>query len=112
MASLKQIIKENRDMITEGIAWVVIYKEGKSWKAEYYYEESGSYDEGLIFSKDDTAKLHRIAEIDANAICINGYYMGFGENYTLLETEEKVLWMYLSSRNLLKYDFLGGICQQ
>ena len=112
MASLKDIIKEEYSTIADGIAWVAIYKEGRSWKSDYFYEESGSYDEGLVFSADDMEELRRISRVDNKAICINGYYMGFGEDFTLKEMEDKILWMYTERLNQLKGDFLGGLTEE
>lgn len=108
MADLRKIIKENYNAIVEGIAWVVIYKEGKSWNCGYFYPEGGSYDEGYILSPEDTEKLEDISDRDYKAICINGYYMGFGEDNTPKEVADKVLWMYENRRNQLKGDFIDG----
>ena len=36
-------------------------------------------------------ELQRISQIDHKAICINGYYMGFGEDFTLKEMEDMIL---------------------
>lgn len=112
MASLKDIIKEEYSTIADGIAWVAIYKEGRSWKSDYFYEESGSYDEGLVFSADDMEELRRISKVDNKAICINGYYMGFGEDFTKKEMEDKILWMYMERLNQLKGDFLGSLTEE
>ena len=112
MASLKSIVKEEYNTIADGIAWVVIYKEGRSWKCNYFYEENGSYDEGLVFSTDDMKELRRISQIDHKAICINGYYMGFGEDFTLKEMEDKILWMYTERLNQLQGDFLGSLVEE
>lgn len=112
MASLKDIIKEEYSTIAEGIAWVAIYKDGRSWKSASFWEEDGSYDEGLVFSNDDMEELRNISQIDHKAICINGYYMGFGEDFTLKEMEDKILWMYTERLNQLKGDFLGGLTEE
>lgn len=112
MSSLKEIIKEEYSTIADGIAWVTIYKEGRSWKYDYFYEESGSYDEGLVFPDEDIEELRRISKIDPKAICINGYYMGFGEDFTLQEMENKILWMYTERLNQLNGDFLGSLVEK
>ena len=112
MASLKDIIKEEYSTIADGIAWVTIYKDGRSWKSASFWEEDGSYDEGLVFSADDMEELRNISQIDNKAICINGYYMGFGEDFTLKEMEDKILWMYTERLNQLKGDFLGGLTEE
>lgn len=106
MASLKQVIKDNRDEIRDGIAWVVIYKEGRSWNAEAFWQEDGCYDEGLVFGAENYARLNELAVIDPKAICINGYYILPAEDLTLAEIEEKVWYFYMERRNQLQGDFL------
>lgn len=107
MASLKNIVRDECSTITNGIAWVVIYKDGRSWKSNYFYPESGDYDNGYIFSDEDMEELQRISETDPKAICVNGYYMPFSEDFTLQEMENKILWMYQNRLNQLQGDFLG-----
>lgn len=106
MASLKQIVKRYRDEINEGIAWVAIYKEGRSWNAYAVWPEDGGYDEGYILYSEDVQALQKIADTDCKAICINGYYMGFGDDFTNVEIENKLLYFYEMRLNQLKADFL------
>lgn len=106
MASLKQIVKEYRDEIVDGCAWVIIYKEGRSWNAEAYWAEDGDYDNGYTFDSDAVAAMERIAKADHKAICINGYYMGFGEDFTNDDLANKVQWFYEGRMNQLQGDFL------
>lgn len=106
MASLKNIVKEEYSTIADGIAWVAIYKEGRSWKCNYFYPDSGSYDDGYVFTDEDMKELQNISETDPNAIFINGYYMGFGEDFTLREMEQRILWMYTTRINQLRGDYL------
>ena len=112
MASLASVIRSRYDEIAEGIAWVVIYKNGRSWKCSCFWEEDGSYDEGLVFSAEDMEELRNISQTDHKAICINGNYMGFGNDFTLKEMENKVLWMYTERLNQLNGDFLGGLVKE
>ena len=109
MASLKSVVKESYDNLIDGIAWIVFYKDGRSWEYACFYEESGSYDEGLVFSEEDMNELREISKKDSKAICINGYYMGFAAELPLKASEEKILWMYNERLNQLKGDFLGGL---
>lgn len=37
MASLKEIAREYRDEIMDGIAWVAIWKTGRSWNAKAFW---------------------------------------------------------------------------
>ena len=39
MASLKEIAREYRDEIMDGIAWVAFWKQGRSWNAELFHLE-------------------------------------------------------------------------
>ena len=109
MASIKEIIRQERDTIECGIAWLVVWKEGRSWKIDYFYQEDGSYDDGLLFSEEDYSRLKEIVELDHNAIFFNGYYMGFGDGdgTTLQETIDRVLWFYSEGLNLLSNSFDG-----
>lgn len=109
MASLKQVVKNYRSEICEGIAWVVIFKNGKSWDAEAFWNDDGSYDDGLVFADEDYMRLREIASVDPKAICINGDYMPFGEDFTLKEIEEKILYFYVERRHQLQGDFLGAL---
>ena len=38
--------------------------------------------------------------------------MGFGEDFTLKEMEDKILWMYTERLNQLKGDFLGSLTEE
>ena len=38
--------------------------------------------------------------------------MGFGEDFTLKEMEDKILWMYTERLNQLKGDFLGCLTEE
>jgi hypothetical protein len=106
MASLKQIVSTYRDEIIDGIAWVAIFKRGRSWSAEAYWPEDGSYEDGYVFDGFEIQLMEEIAQIDHKAICINGYYMGFGEDFTLEDIENKVRYFYEERRNQLSGDFL------
>lgn len=111
MASLKDVVKREYDTIADGIAWVAIYKNGRSWESSSFWEKDGSYDDGLIFEEEDMKELRKISEVDKKAICINGYYMGFGDDFTLQEMEAKILWIYNERLNQLQGDFLGCLVE-
>lgn len=107
MSSLKEIVKENRDEIVEGMAWVVIWKNGRSWNCECFWEESGSYEDGYEFLPEDIERMKKVSNIDPKAISVNGYYMGIGEDFTIEDIENKILYFYETRLNQLNGDFLG-----
>lgn len=106
MASLKEVVRSYRDEIVDGIAWVAIWKVGRSWKVWAFWEESGSYDDGYEFDSYDVNRMKEIVKEDHKAICFNGYYMGFGEDFTNEEIQNKVRWFYEERRCQLHGDFL------
>lgn len=107
--TLKKIIKEIKYAIQEGISWIAVWKEGRSWKYFLFFPENGSYDEGFNLAYDDMEFLKQIATKDHKAICFNGYYMGFGEEDTLPQIENKILYLYTNRLNQLNGDFLGSL---
>lgn len=108
MASLRQVVADHRDEITNGVAWLAVYKDGRSWEAQVFYPEAGDYEDGYVFSDEDYNELVRIADLDHKAICINGYYMGGLEDFSLSELEDKIFYFHEFHHHTLRLDFLGG----
>jgi len=115
MASLDYLVRQNKGAILDGIAHVVIWKNGRSWNMETFYEESGSYDEGYVFMEEDVERLEEIAKEDHKAIVINGYHNGFGSDdpeeayYNSVEAiKERIMYYYISRFCQLKGSFLEG----
>lgn len=106
MASLRQVIRDNRYEICNNIAWVAIYKDGRSWMAEAFYPEDGDYENGYVFDAYDYGRMKEIVDTDHKAICINGDHMGGFEDFALEELENKILWFYESRYHQLQQDFL------
>ena len=107
MASLKRIVSYWRDEIDDGIGWLVVYKNGRRWNAECFWQEDGSYDDGLIFTAEDYSELQDILKIDHNAVCFNGYYYGFCDDMTAREIEDKIRLIYVNQTARLD-DYLSG----
>ncbi len=78
MASIREIVRWYNDEIQDGIAWVAIWKEGRAWKAEAFWIEDGSYDDGYIFEREDRERMEEIIKIDPRAVMLNGYYCNVG----------------------------------
>lgn len=86
MASLKEAAKNILYEAQDGIAFLVLWKEGRGWKSESYYEIE--YDEGKsAYSVDRSAvdELKQIVRTDPDAIAVCGYYDNIGpmEDMTL-----------------------------
>lgn len=70
MAGLREIVKEYRDEIMDGIAWVAIWKTGRSWNAKAFWLDSDTD----TIADDEMEDAKAIVAEDAGAIFINEYY--------------------------------------
>lgn len=99
MAALHEIARSYTGEIRDGIAWVIIWKTGRSWHAESVWLDPSTD----TFELGDLSTATDILEQDPNAVMVNGYHCGhFGENMTIAELEAGILWHYEGGCNLLK----------
>lgn len=98
MAALNAIAKEWADEIRDGIAWVIIWKTGRSWNGYAAWLDPDTD----TFEPDDLEKAREILAEDPNAVMLNGYYCGhFGEDMTVAEIAAGIRWHYENGYNLL-----------
>lgn len=91
MASLREIATANAEEIRDGIAWVIVWKTGRSWHAKLVWLNS----ETDKLGPEDEKQVREILQQDPNAVMINGYYSGhLGEGMTLKELEDGIRWHY------------------
>ena len=99
MAALNTIAREYADEIRGGIAWLIIWKTGRSWNAQAVWLDSDTD----TFEPEDLELTSKILEQDPNAVMLNGYYCGrFGEDMTVVELAAGIRWHYENGYNLLK----------
>ena len=97
MASIRQIAQDVLYEARDGIAWIVLYKEGRSWNAECFW---GLFDKQEVFTTDypeDAERLREILSIDPNAIFVNAYLHNLGpiDDEMTRDTLAKALrWQY------------------
>ena len=78
MSSIRQIAQDVLYEARDDIAWIALYKEGRSWNAECF---CGLFDKQEVFTTDyseDAERLHEILSIDPNAIFVNAYLHNLG----------------------------------
>ena len=73
-----EVAREQRDILNEGIAYIAVWQElqkngKKSWFTEDFYAEEVN-DCEPIFGEEELARFGEIAELDEQAILLNGYY--------------------------------------
>lgn len=90
MASLRDIAKEYKEIIMDGIAWVAIWKQGRSWNARAFWLDC---DTDKI-ERDDVEDAKEIMKQDANAIFINEYYDAHLGEGAINDIVKGIRWMY------------------
>lgn len=95
MASLREVSRQVLEDARDAIAWIALYKEGRSWAAECLWVEQNE-DSSFIFDEDDRADIKRILAADKDAILVNGYYCNLGplEEMTLESLVSALRWQY------------------
>lgn len=68
MAAISKIAREYADDIRDGIAWVIIWKDGRSWNATSVWLTIDD-----TFEPDDMDTVKEILEADPSAVMLNGY---------------------------------------
>ena len=106
MAAVKEIVREYAGEIQDGIAWVAVWKQGRSWNAEAFWPEDGCYDDGYVFECEDMERMNEILKIDSKAIMINGYYTNCGVYTddgatTIADMISGIEWNYYDRHNQL-----------
>ena len=81
MASIRKAAQWVLDDCRDGIGWVAIWKEGRSWESERIY--GVDFDEptntATIDDPEEQERLQAILAIDPHAIIVNGYYYNLGD---------------------------------
>lgn len=99
MAAINAIAKEWADEIRDGIAWVIVWKTGRSWNAQAVWLNS----DDDTFEPEDLDLAREVLEKDPRAVMVNGYYCGhFGEDMTVAELAAGIRWHYENGCNMLE----------
>lgn len=114
MASIRNAAQWVLDDCRDGIGWVAIWKEGRSWESERIY--GVDFDErtytATIDDTDELERLKAILAIDPHAIIVNGYYHNLGdpECMTRDTLADSLRWQY-ELQNATVANFLENIVQ-
>ena len=69
MASLRDCARYVREEAADGIAWIAVWKVGRSWNVDTVWPEDLEYDQGvMVLEADDLERLREIMRADADAI--------------------------------------------
>lgn len=79
MSSIRSIASEYKDEIQDGIAYIALWKVGRSWNATTFYPELGDDGDQPIFNDpDDIEELKKISNEDPDAVLLNACYDNLG----------------------------------
>ena len=70
MAALNTIARDYADEIRDGIAWVIVWKTGRSWNATAVWLDPDTD----TFEPDDLDTAREVLAQDPGAVMLNGYY--------------------------------------
>lgn len=99
MAAINTIAKEWADELRDGIAWLIVWKTGRSWNAQAVWLGV----DNDTFEPEDLEAARNILQQDPNAVMLNGYYCGrLGEDMTRNELAAGIRWHYENGFHLLK----------
>ena len=79
MASLRDCARSVREEAADGICWIALWREGRSWNAETIWPEDMLYDKGIMVL--ESYYLERLLEIvkaESSAILVSGEYSNIG----------------------------------
>lgn len=98
MAALTTITKEWANELRDGIAWLIVWKTGRSWNAQAVWLDA-FYD---TFELEDVWFARKVLEEDSHAVILNSYYCGhLGEDMTISQLANGIRWHYENGCNLL-----------
>lgn len=79
MASLRNCARSIREEAADGICWIALWREGRSWNVDTVWPEDCLYDQGvMILEASDLERLREIMVADADAILVSGEYSNIG----------------------------------
>lgn len=99
MASLRSCARRIREDAACGIPWIVLWKEGRSWRAETICPDDFILDVQMDLFDYDMVTVREAVAADPNAILVNGYYHNIAccEDGSLPELQDLVdalRWQY------------------
>lgn len=94
--TIREIAKDFRDEIMDGIAWVAIWKVGRRWSAMAFWLDDDKIEE------EDIEILQDILKMDENAVFINEYYCAHMGDGTLEDIVAGIRFHYENGYNLLR----------
>lgn len=103
MASIRQAAQNVLDEARDGIAWIALWKDGRSWKSESFHPDFDEATRRFTFDADELMQLRGVFRQDPDAILVNSYYCNLGDPDCMTrDTLANALrWQYENRGNLV-----------
>lgn len=106
MASIRKIASMYFDECYDGIQWIALWKEGKSWEAKVFYSVDYNEKDGSTVAADaeELEQMEEILKLDQDAVLLNSYYCNLGgEDMTVQSLANALRWQYEESEGSYLY---------
>lgn len=96
MANIQEMTRSVFHEAQEGVAWIAVWKESRSWCAESFWPDFDGETGTFKADKDCIGRLEVIASDDPDAVFLNGYHCNLGsmEEMTLKSLANFIRWHY------------------
>lgn len=78
MASLRMAAQNVLDIARDGIGWIALWKDGRSWSSMSFWPDYNEKSGNFVFEDFEQEQLQHIAKIDSHAILVNGWFHNLG----------------------------------
>lgn len=112
MASIRIEAQDVLDIARDGIGWIALWKNGRSWETMIFWPDVDSHGHP-IFDDFDMEGLKNIVKTDPGAVLLNSYYHNLGDTTCMTRDSlaDTLRWQYELKRfmidDLLPY---GCLC--
>lgn len=96
MASIRTAAQNVLEEAREAIAWIALWREGRSWNTATFWPDYNDKTDSLTFDEDDLPEITDIVEKDPNAIIVNSWIHNLGpvEEATRETLADALRWQY------------------
>lgn len=95
MASIRVEAQDVLDIARDGIGWIAVWKNGRSWRTFVFWPDIDK-DGYPVFDEDDIEALKNIVKIDPGAVIVNSYQHNLGDNTCMTRDSlaDRFRWQY------------------
>ena len=103
MAGLRIEARDVLDEARDAIAFIAVWKNGRSWRCMAFYPDVVDDNPTLAFEDFERNQLENIVKIDPQAILVNGYYDNLGDCDCMTRDSlaDALRWQYENGHNLI-----------